>query len=367
MPAAWAARIGELARGEATPPEPRLAATVVLLRQQHAGGGNQGSDQRSGDQGGSDGGPQAYLLRRRATMAFAGGMYAYPGGGVDPRDSAGAGTALRWAGPGPEEWAERLGCSPETAQAVVCAAVRETFEEAGVLLAGADERSVVADVSGPEWREARAALEGHRLSFAEFLTERGLVLRSDLLGAWSRWITPEFEERRYDTYFFVAVLPDAWAQKDLFIDVAFSPDGQTLAGLERNGRIQLWDRRTGELRRTTGVTTQGRPPIWPAASTPSPSAPTAAASPGRAPTRACALRRRHGPAHSRFEGPPGAVHEAGLEPGRPDPGRRYLGHTHAGLGCPRRPSDPQGLRRTRRPGRRRRVQPRRPHHRLGQL
>ncbi len=198
MPAAWVARIGELARGEATPVQPRLAATVVLLRQHDTGSGNSGRNS----------GPQAYLLRRRATMAFAGGMYAYPGGGVDPRDSAGAGTALRWAGPGPEEWAERLGCSPETAQAVVCAAVRETFEEAGVLLAGADERSVVADVSGPEWREARAALEGHRLSFAEFLTERGLVLRSDLLGAWSRWITPEFEERRYDTWFFVAVLPE---------------------------------------------------------------------------------------------------------------------------------------------------------------
>ena len=48
------------------------------------------------------------------------------------------------------------------------------------------------------------------------------------------------------------------AQEDSFADVAFSPDGQTLAGLEGKGRIQLWDRRTGELRRTTGVTTQGR-------------------------------------------------------------------------------------------------------------
>ena len=212
VPTAWAERIGALARGEATPVQPRLAATVVLLRQHEAGSGESGSGEHgtgvSGTGVSGTGGPQAYLLRRRASMAFAGGMYAYPGGGVDPRDSAGAGTALRWAGPGPEEWAERLGCSAETAQAVVCAAVRETFEEAGVLLAGADERSVVADVSGPEWREARAALEGHRLSFAEFLTERGLVLRSDLLGAWSRWITPEFEERRYDTWFFVAVLPE---------------------------------------------------------------------------------------------------------------------------------------------------------------
>ena len=48
------------------------------------------------------------------------------------------------------------------------------------------------------------------------------------------------------------------AQEDSFAAVAFSPDGQTLAGLERKGRIQLWDRHTGEFRRTTGVTTQGR-------------------------------------------------------------------------------------------------------------
>ena len=186
MPPGWAERIDALARGELTPPQPRLAATVVLLREH-------------------DGGPQAYLLRRRASMAFAGGMYAYPGGGVDPRDG---GSVIDWAGPNAEEWAERLGCSPETAQAVVCAAVRETFEESGVLLAGPDERTVVADVSGEEWRAARAALEAHELSFAEFLTGRGLVLRSDLLGAWARWITPEFEERRYDTWFFVAVLPE---------------------------------------------------------------------------------------------------------------------------------------------------------------
>ena len=46
------------------------------------------------------------------------------------------------------------------------------------------------------------------LSFAEFLDRRGLVLRSDLLGAWTRWITPEFEPRRYDTWFFVAALPE---------------------------------------------------------------------------------------------------------------------------------------------------------------
>ncbi|MEZ0091323.1 NUDIX hydrolase [Streptacidiphilus sp. EB129] len=186
LPPSWAERIAALRSGELTPVEPRLAATVVLLRDTPEG-------------------TAAYLLRRRATMAFAGGMYAFPGGGVDPRDGA---VATGWAGPTAEEWGERLGCAPDTARAVVSAAVRETFEESGVLLAGADETSVVADVSGAEWRADRAALEAHELTFAEFLTRRGLVLRSDLLGGWARWITPEFEERRYDTWFFVAAVPD---------------------------------------------------------------------------------------------------------------------------------------------------------------
>ncbi|MFD8483224.1 NUDIX hydrolase [Kitasatospora sp. NPDC059673] len=182
MPPSWPARIRALATGELTPAAPRPAATVVLLRDGATG-------------------PEAYLLRRRTTMAFAGGMYAYPGGSVDPRDRE---VRPPWAGPSTEEWAERLGVDEPTACAVVCAAVRETFEEAGVLLAGPDDRTLVE----PTDRSAeRAALESHQLSLAEFLTRHNLVLRSDLLAAWARWVTPEFEERRFDTWFFVAALP----------------------------------------------------------------------------------------------------------------------------------------------------------------
>ncbi|WP_377270135.1 NUDIX domain-containing protein [Peterkaempfera sp. SMS 1(5)a] len=192
MPPSWPARIRALAAGEYEPVPARRAATVVLLRDTGSG-------------------LQAYLLRRRTTMAFAAGMYAFPGGAVDPRDGEGR---IGWAGPPPEEWARRLGTDRSVAQAVVCAAVRETFEESGVLLAGPDAESVVADTSGPEWQQDRAELEAHRLSFAEFLARRGLVLRSDLLGGWARWITPEFEERRYDTWFFAAVLPSGQRAAD---------------------------------------------------------------------------------------------------------------------------------------------------------
>jgi 8-oxo-dGTP pyrophosphatase MutT (NUDIX family) len=138
-------------------------------------------------------------------MAFAGGAYAYPGGGVDPRDDE---HHIHWAGPTRAWWAARLGVDETAAQAIVCAAVRETYEEAGVLLAGPTPESVVGDTTGAEWEADRAALVARDLSFAEFLERRGLVLRSDLLGAWTRWITPEFEPRRYDTWFFVAALPE---------------------------------------------------------------------------------------------------------------------------------------------------------------
>ncbi|MEU7340521.1 NUDIX hydrolase [Streptomyces sp. NPDC007074] len=185
-PPEWPERIRALAEGTLTPVPPRRAATVMLLKD-------------------TDTTPLVHMLRRRTTMAFAGGAYAYPGGGVDPRDDD---HRIRWAGPTRAWWADRLGVDETSAQAVVCAAVRETYEEAGVLLAGPTPDTVVGDTTGDEWEADRAALVARDFSFAEFLDRRGLVLRSDLLGVWTRWITPEFESRRYDTWFFVAALPD---------------------------------------------------------------------------------------------------------------------------------------------------------------
>jgi 8-oxo-dGTP pyrophosphatase MutT (NUDIX family) len=183
----------EYADGTLTPAEPRNAATVVLLRS-------------------SDVGPSVYLLRRQTSMAFAGGMCVFPGGGVDPRDFD---ASVAWEGPSPAEWAGRLGTDEETALALVCAAVRETFEESGVLLAGPSPHTVVEDTTGDDWEADRVALEARDLAFTEFLSRRGLVLRSDLLGAWSGWLTPVFEPRRYRTWFFVASLPEGQRTRDV--------------------------------------------------------------------------------------------------------------------------------------------------------
>jgi 8-oxo-dGTP pyrophosphatase MutT (NUDIX family) len=188
-----AARAREFYASGATPVTPRLASTVLLLRP-----GNPG--------------PEVYLIRRASTMAFAAGMHAFPGGRVDPRDSA---VQPAWAGPAPAEWAARLGLDEPQARAVVSAAVREVFEESGVLLAGPDGSTVVGDVSGQDWEAARVALIDRRIGFAEFLSDRGLVLRSDLLTPWARWLTPEFEPRRYDTYFFLARLPEGQLTRDV--------------------------------------------------------------------------------------------------------------------------------------------------------
>ena len=192
FPSSWPDRIRDLAEGRLEPVRPRRAATVMLLRD-------------------GPGGPAVHMLRRRTSMAFAAGAYAYPGGGVDPRDER----AVGWAGPPVEVWAERLGVDTACAQAVVCAAVRETFEESGVLLAGADATHVVEDTTPADWEADRRALVSRELAFADFLARRELVLRSDLLGPWARWITPEFEERRYDTWFFVTALPPGQRTRDV--------------------------------------------------------------------------------------------------------------------------------------------------------
>jgi len=168
------------------PAVPRQASTVLLLRDGVAG-------------------LEVYLQRRTRGMPFAGGMTAYLGGGVDQRDGD---TAIAWAGPSPAQWAAAFGCDERSARELVCAAVREAFEEAGVLLAGpAGGHGVVPDVSGDDWDAQRVALMRRELSLAQLLADRDLAVRSDLLRPFAHWITPPVEPRRYDTKFFAAALP----------------------------------------------------------------------------------------------------------------------------------------------------------------
>jgi 8-oxo-dGTP pyrophosphatase MutT (NUDIX family) len=192
---AWLGRLSGEA-GEATdqaagqgdrrlPVSPKAAATVMFVRDGAAG-------------------VEVFMLRRVASMAFAPRMMVFPGGGVDPRD---ADPAVPWAGPSPAHWAAVLDAREPTARELVSAAVREVFEECGVLLAGPDDHTVIDDVTGPHWHEQRRRLLAREASLSQVLKEHDLVLRSDLLGYRAHWVTPEFEARRYDTRFFSAAVP----------------------------------------------------------------------------------------------------------------------------------------------------------------
>jgi 8-oxo-dGTP pyrophosphatase MutT (NUDIX family) len=178
-------RARAVASGGVEVAEARHAATVVLLRD--------GAD-----------GIEAYLLRRLGSMTFAGGMYVFPGGSVDRRDLD---AQIAWAGPPAAEWAAPLSADEPLARGLVAAAVRETFEESGVLLAGPDADSVTT-AAGEHWQAEQAALLDRTASMAEVLARNGLVLRADLLRPWAHWVTPEIEPKRFDTRFFVAALPE---------------------------------------------------------------------------------------------------------------------------------------------------------------
>lgn len=179
VPRGVGVRAAEVAAGQRPVALPRDAATVMLLR--------------SGPELPEPGlevpapGLEVLMLARARAMDFAPGAHVFPGGSVDPQDAS-----VPWQGPDPVG----LGVPPERARALVAAAIRETYEESGVLLCGT-----------PDADERQALLAG-QVSFGDVLARRGLVLRADLLTPWARWITPEAADRRFDTWFFAAAMPD---------------------------------------------------------------------------------------------------------------------------------------------------------------
>jgi glyoxylase-like metal-dependent hydrolase (beta-lactamase superfamily II)/8-oxo-dGTP pyrophosphatase MutT (NUDIX family) len=176
------------------PVEPKLAATVVLVR----------SDRRA---------PEVLLTRRPASMAFAPDMHVFPGGGVDPADAEPS--LLARSVVGAADAARALGgdLAPTLALATHVAAIRELFEEAGVLLADlagdADEgRGRDGAIVPPRSLGlARSALIGGETTFVAVAAELGLRLRTDLLVPLSRWVTPPTLPRRFDARFYAAELP----------------------------------------------------------------------------------------------------------------------------------------------------------------
>jgi len=159
----------------------RPASTVMVLRD-------------------STSGLEVFVLRRVAGMAFAPGMTVFPGGAVDLADNE---PGIAWTGPDAAWWATRLGVGAGEARALVVAAVRELFEETGVLLA--EPANFGASAELPD--SVRLAILDRRVTLAAALKSADLRLRADLLRPWANWITPPGRTRRYDTFFFAAALP----------------------------------------------------------------------------------------------------------------------------------------------------------------
>lgn len=177
-------RAAKVTSGQRPAAEPRDAATVVLLRP--------GADGASGAAVGCGGAGnfEVLLLGRARAMDFAPGAHVFPGGSVDPEDSD---AGIDW----PDDALDVLGVPPERGRGLIGAAVRETFEECGVRL------------------------------------------RADALVPWTRWITPEASDRRYDTWFFVARMPD-----DQVVDVA-SAESSTAQWLRPAAALEA--ARSGEI------------------------------------------------------------------------------------------------------------------------
>lgn len=162
------------------PAAPRPAATIVLARD-------------------GDGGPEVLLLRRPGRSSFAANAWVFPGGALDRADLDDS-LAARLRGPGPDAWAERLGTGPRDAVGFVLAAIREAWEETGILLS---DPPADPDLLRPARMEALAG----EISFGEVLEREGLVVDAGDLVYLAHWITPEPEPRRFDARFFLAAVP----------------------------------------------------------------------------------------------------------------------------------------------------------------
>ena len=170
---------------------PRASATVVLLRDEPQKG------------------LQVFLLRRHKASTVLGGAYVFPGGKLDEADCAS--DLHAYLDTSPQVLHSALGETdllPHTAAGLYVAAVREVLEECGVLYARLKNSEALAHDAAQrqQWQQALHGGQG----FADVLQSAGLRVDTQHLAPWSRWITPvqpSVTNKRFDTRFFVAVLP----------------------------------------------------------------------------------------------------------------------------------------------------------------
>lgn len=178
-------------RSSSPDPNLHLASTVVLLR----------------DAPSPPTGFEVFMVQRHAQSGFVGGAYVFPGGRVDPEDAI---DPARCAGLDDATANRRLGLA-SGGLAHYVAAIRECFEEAGVLLAY-DRSGSLLDFADPavdeHFKRLRDRLNAGTISIQAIAEQEDLRLATDRIAYWSHWITPEGEPRRFDTRFFVTHAPE---------------------------------------------------------------------------------------------------------------------------------------------------------------
>jgi recombination protein RecT len=192
---------------------PRLAASVIVARP-------------------ASNGFELYMTRRSARSGFAPGAYVFPGGTIDEQDCTSAAKARTLGLHGERLADDRV----DVTGSLAIAALRELFEEAGILIACASDGTAIG---APAMRAAdlgseRLLVGNGSLPFAEFLQRHGWYADARALATFSHWITPLSEPRRYDTYFFFTAAPCEGAGE---ADAFETHDGLWLSpaqALERN-------------------------------------------------------------------------------------------------------------------------------------
>ena len=172
-----------------TPAVPSPAATLVLLRDRPAGG------------------VECLLMRRHLKSKFAAGDFVFPGGKIDAGDNPE--DAAHWCrGLDMKAAARRLALenAPRTALGYWIGAIRETFEEAGLLLA-VDAAGRDVDITPPRFADHRKACHRDNPAFWAMVRGEHLQLATDRLVYFAHWITPEEQPLRFDTRFFAAPAP----------------------------------------------------------------------------------------------------------------------------------------------------------------
>ncbi len=174
---------------------PQNAASIILLRDNSAGQ------------------LETLLLRRNRNQSFMGGAFVFPGGRMDNADEDPelldyiSGVKQREV----KAWLQEPDIPEARAMGLFITALRETFEEAGVLLAYKESGRIICledeEISG-RFSAHRRELYNHKISLRELAQKENLKYALDMLVPCAHWVTPEAEKRRFDTRFFITRIPE---------------------------------------------------------------------------------------------------------------------------------------------------------------